>query len=121
MASFSEVLLASFLLLATLPSFSSGLRPFTSRLLSNEKIITIDSELAGLNEDEIAVKVRKKRSADEDEVSSMASAFHLNNSHLSLMVNWVGKDSSIVFVLAKDQEMKEGATSNVSLFLHKVS
>ena len=34
---------------------------------------------------------------------AVSSAFHLNNSHLHLMVHWAGKDSSIVFCLARDQ------------------
>lgn len=67
-------------------------------------------------EPEPASHPRSRRSApasSSDPVSPWATAFHLNNSHLSLMVNWVGRDSSVVFCLARDQEMKPGATSQV--------
>jgi len=50
----------------------------------------------------------------DDKISSV---FHLNNSHLHLMVHWAGKGSSIVFCLARDQEMKED--SNSSVFISK--
>ena len=32
-----------------------------------------------------------------------SSVFHLNDSHLHLMVHWAGQGSSIVFCLARDQ------------------
>ena len=41
------------------------------------------------------------RILDTDRAES--SVFHLNNSHLHLMVHWAGKGSSIVFCLARDQ------------------
>eukprot|EP00092_Neocalanus_flemingeri_P022770 GFUD01024690.1.p1 GENE.GFUD01024690.1~~GFUD01024690.1.p1 ORF type:complete len:2176 (-),score=631.55 GFUD01024690.1:299-6826(-) len=43
----------------------------------------------------------------------ISSVFHLNNSHLHLMVHWAGKGSSIVFCLARDQEISENSTSRV--------
>jgi len=46
----------------------------------------------------------------DDKISSV---FHLNNGHLHLMVHWAGKGSSIVFCLARDQEINENSTSNV--------
>lgn len=48
-------------------------------------------------------------------VSKLASAFHLNNSHLHLMVHWAGKGSSVVFCLARDQRMQNGSTSQLYL------
>lgn len=55
--------------------------------------------------------------ADEDTTAviddKISSVFHLNNSHLHLMVHWAGKGSSIVFCLARDQEIGENSTSNV--------
>ena len=43
----------------------------------------------------------------------MVSAFHLNNSHLHLMVHWAGKNNPVVFVLARDQDLKiANPTSN---------
>ena len=36
-------------------------------------------------------------------ISSNSSVFHLNDSHLHLMVHWAGQGSSIVFCLARDQ------------------
>ena len=45
--------------------------------------------------------------ADDDTTAviddKISSVFHLNNSHLHLMVHWAGKGSSIVFCLARDQ------------------
>ena len=52
---------------------------------------------------------------DFQKTSQFSSAFHLHNSHLHLMVHWVGKGSERVFCLGKDQEMKPGATSQVFL------
>ncbi|TRY76952.1 hypothetical protein TCAL_09210 [Tigriopus californicus] len=65
--------------------------------------------------------IRSKRNAtgveeplsDLVRVSDLSSAFHLNNSHLHLMVHWAGQGSNIMFCLARDQEMKPGATSKV--------
>jgi len=45
--------------------------------------------------------------------NEISSVFHLNNSHLHLMVHWAGKGSSIVFCLARDQEIDDKSTSNV--------
>ena len=47
---------------------------------------------------------RVKREAGADPVSSqdLTSVFHLNNSHLHLMVHWAGKGSSVVFCLTRD-------------------
>jgi len=36
-------------------------------------------------------------------VSPMATAVHLNNSHLHLMVHWAGQDSPVVLCLGRDQ------------------
>lgn len=48
-----------------------------------------------------------------DLVSNITSAFHLNNSHLHLMVHWAGKNNPVVFVLARDQDLKiANPTSN---------
>ncbi len=88
-------------------------------LRSAERIVSLKGERV----DEV-VPSRAKRSATEEAegkgeekeerpISPMTSAFHLNSSHLSLMTNWVGKDSSVVFCLARDLEMGEEATSNV--------
>ena len=45
--------------------------------------------------------------------SNITSAFHLNNSHLHLMVHWAGKNNPIVFVLSRDQDLtKDNPTSN---------
>ena len=38
-----------------------------------------------------------------DNVSEMATAVHLNNSHLHLMVHWAGQDSPVVLCLGRDQ------------------
>lgn len=58
---------------------------------------------------------RVKRAEKTEEVidNKISSVFHLNNSHLHLMVHWAGKGSSIVFCLARDQEIGENSTSNV--------
>ncbi len=92
---------------------TSGLRESRETLLrSSERIASIAGDIGGDEDGHIL----SKRSADEGEhvdISNMTSVFHLNNSHLSLMVNWVGKDSDVVFCLARDQQMKRGATSNV--------
>ena len=43
----------------------------------------------------------------------MTSAFPLHNGHLHLMVHWAGKNSPVVFVLARDQDLKiANPTSN---------
>ncbi len=110
---------AALLLLAALALFSCGASALrrdapSSSLKSAERIVEV-----GAAEEDAYDHARSKRDTDEQQqqakeaVSEMASAFHLNNSHLSLMVNWVGKDSSVVFCLARDQKMEEGATSNV--------
>ena len=45
--------------------------------------------------------------------SNLTSAFCLNNNHLHLMVHWAGKNSAVVFVLARDQDLTVAdATSN---------
>ena len=36
-------------------------------------------------------------------VSPLATAVHLNNSHLHLMVHWAGQDSPVVLCLGRDQ------------------
>jgi len=49
---------------------------------------------------------REKRAAktsEAAEVSSLATAVHLNNSHLHLMVHWAGQGSPVVFCLGRDQ------------------
>ena len=88
------------------------------RQRSSERVLALDaSDHVGEEEPPLRA-ARAKRSAkdkEEDPISPMTSTFHLNNSHLSLMVNWVGKESSVVFCLARDQEMNENATSNVRL------
>ena len=64
--------------------------------------------------------------ADEDTTAAIddkiSSVFHLNNSHLHLMVHWAGKGSSIVFCLARDQvSLAIVSTSNIScLFFRKL-
>ena len=52
-------------------------------------------------------------------MSDLASAFHLNNSQLTVLVHWAGKGSQVVLCLARDQEMIPGAQS--SLYLSKDS
>ena len=49
--------------------------------------------------------VREKRAtkASDVEVSPLATAVHLNNSHLHLMVHWAGQGSPVVFCLGRDQ------------------
>ena len=56
-------------------------------------------------EKDIARGERVKRAEKPEEVidNKISSVFHLNNSHLHLMVHWAGKGSSIVFCLARDQ------------------
>ncbi len=62
-----------------------------------------------------------KRSIEEKEVapptvSNLTSAFRLNNSHLHVLVHWVGKGSPVIFCLTRVQEMKPGATSKVEIY-----
>ena len=47
---------------------------------------------------------RAKRDAGDEAGSplNLTSVFHLNNSHLHLMVHWAGKGSSVVFCLTRD-------------------
>ena len=51
--------------------------------------------------------------------SNISSVFHLNDSHLHLMVHWAGKGSSIVFCLARDQEISENSTTPSRVFISK--
>jgi len=98
------------LALLALPAMASALQSSVP-LMSVASMRQVDAEeLDG-------ILVRDKRSADNTaaEVSPMTTAFHLNNSYLSLMVNWVGKDSPIVFVLGRDPKMEAGASSKVTV------
>ena len=62
--------------------------------------------------DEIVERVKRSADSDKDNDELKAnlthsSVFHLNNSHLHLMVHWAGKGSSIVFCLARDQVCRD--------------
>ena len=57
--------------------------------------------------------VRNRRSTEENQISELAFVNKLNSSHLHLMVHWAGQGSPVIFVLARSQEMKPGATSKV--------
>ena len=60
---------------------------------------------------------RMKRDSTPEDDLAVTTKFHLNDSHLNLMVHWAGQSSrissSIVFCLAKDQEMNQNSTSRV--------
>ena len=49
---------------------------------------------------------RVRREASDDPQTQLnltsVSVFHLNNSHLHLMVHWAGKGSNVVFCLTRD-------------------
>ena len=45
-----------------------------------------------------------------------SSVFHLNDSHLHLMVHWAGQGSSIVFCLARDQVYTTRDIEHTTLF-----
>ena len=64
-----------------------------------QRSFLIDGEDGGEGEGE-----RVKREAGEDPQSklNLTTVFHLNNSHLHLMVHWAGKGSSVVFCLTRD-------------------
>ena len=101
------------LLLPLLASAALGLdgseHRWTSHLRSAARITEVNAD--DLDND---LSPRSKREAvEETPVSDLANAFHLNNSHLHLMVHWVGKGSPAMFCLARDQVMKPGATSQV--------
>jgi len=55
--------------------------------------------------------VLDKRSTKKSEVSvsPMATAVHLNNSHLHLMAHWAGEGSPVVLCLGRDQVCLSGA------------
>ena len=66
--------------------------------------------------DESSHRLEKRQadsSANDDgttvipEAYDLTSHFHLNNSHLHLMVHWAGEGSDIMFCLARDQGEKE--------------
>ena len=48
-----------------------------------------------------------------------SSVFHLNDSHLHLMVHWAGQGSSIVFCLARDQV--EVVQTTRKLYMHDMN
>ena len=106
---------AAFAAATLLAALASGLNShddsrWLSHLRSTSRITEVNPEFGGES------RLRSKRAAPADDVtpvSDLATAFHLNNSHLHLMVHWVGQGSPIMFCLARDQVMEPGATSQV--------
>ena len=47
-------------------------------------------------------RVKREAGAGPEAKLNLTSVFHLNNSHLHLMVHWAGKGSSVVFCLTRD-------------------
>ena len=47
-------------------------------------------------------RVKREAGANPESKLNLTSVFHLNNSHLHLMVHWAGKGSSVVFCLTRD-------------------
>ena len=48
-------------------------------------------------------RVKRDAALRDVEEKVVSSVFPLNNSHLHLMVHWAGKESNVVFCLARDQ------------------
>ena len=48
-------------------------------------------------------RVKRDAALRDVEDKVVSSVFPLNNSHLHLMVHWAGKESNVVFCLARDQ------------------
>ncbi len=102
------------LLLVALLAGVPGSRAFSVPVDRSQNVIEIFGEV-----DEAGHFVRNKREAGEPEVevSPFAQVFagKLNSSHLHLMVHWAGQGSGVLFLLARDQEMKPGASSKTFL------
>ena len=47
-------------------------------------------------------RVKREAGTGPETKLNLTSVFHLNNSHLHLMVHWAGKGSSVVFCLTRD-------------------
>ena len=62
-----------------------------------QRSFLIDGEVGGGGE-----RVRRDAGDDPGRSLNLTSVFHLNNSHLHLMVHWAGKGSSVVFCLTRD-------------------
>ena len=76
-----------------------------------QNIFTVTGEAGPGGRVERAAPDPQQQNASPDLVIS--SHFNLNNSHLHLMVHWAGRGSSIVFCLARDQEINQNSTSQV--------
>eukprot|EP00095_Tigriopus_kingsejongensis_P005304 maker-scaffold337_size202799-snap-gene-0.21 protein:Tk05304 transcript:maker-scaffold337_size202799-snap-gene-0.21-mRNA-1 annotation:"sortilin-related receptor" len=108
-------LVAGLLLLCGLSNLVSGLRPLRPEPHPNVNHVRLDPSEARLVKRDAPAASGNATTDGPDlvRVNDLASAFHLNDSHLHLMVHWAGQGSSIMFCLARDQEMKAGATSKV--------
>ena len=62
-----------------------------------QRSFLIEGEVGGGGE-----RVRRGAGDDPGRSLNLTSVFHLNNSHLHLMVHWAGKGSSVVFCLTRD-------------------
>ena len=99
-----ETLTLSTLIVIALIKSSDGL---DSRHKDQEQDIRfIDLEESDLVEDVRGggdIRVKRDVSLRDVEDKVVSSVFPLNNSHLHLMVHWAGKESNVVFCLARDQ------------------
>lgn len=111
-----KVLVMALLGLSAIVDLSSGLRPL--KPANSQRIYEVRGEPFPERRRErrstsAQLKASLTNTEDLVKVSDLSSTFRLNNSHLHLMVHWAGQGSNVMFCLARDQEMKPGATSRV--------
>ena len=75
----------------------------------------IDGEYGGGEGGGGGERVKREAGADPETKMNLTSVFHLNNSHLHLMVHWAGKGSSVVFCLTRDP-----VSQVVEIFHHRL-
>ena len=99
-----ETLTLSTLIVIALINSSDGLD--SGHKDQEQDIRFIDLEESDLVEDVRGggdIRVKRDVSLRDVEDKVVSSVFPLNNSHLHLMVHWAGKESNVVFCLARDQ------------------
>ena len=114
-----RALATGLLVLAVALDLSSGLYSNTNIEQSQRNTLTINANDLNGQDVDYTGSHRRKREAPEEfrdlqyvrSAQDLSSAFHLNNSHLHLMVHWPGTGSEILFCLARDPVMQKGATS----------
>lgn len=88
-------------------------------LLINIQLINTESTQEVNTNDKSTVHdlVITKNDLSDDEKKRIFSIVHLNDTHENLSVKWLGKGSSVMIVLAKNNKVKDNASRTTSLYV----